>query len=111
MIAPGLTISGGRISVTAGAATAPALINQGYGFMANGSLAIDTDAAAGANYGAGFRLSAAGAIYGTTSTAGTDTVNQGLLMSITGQVIYESAAATLVVNGNPITANGRLAVI
>lgn len=110
-IAPGMSFSAaGRINVTAGAATAPAVISNGVGFMADGTLAIDTDAPAGNRYDAGFRLSSAGAIYGTTSPNADDVLLGGLRITQTGAVVYEAAASVLVVNGNPITANGRLAV-
>lgn len=79
--------------------------------MTNGSVAIDTDAPAGNNYGAGFKLSATGAIYGTVTSDPSDVIVNGLRITQTGAVVYESAATTLVVNGNPLTANGRLAVI
>lgn len=106
-----MTFSSDRVTVTAGLGTVPAVISGGYGFMANGSLAIDTDVPAGNNYDAGIRMSAAGAVYGTITSDPSDVIVNGLRITQTGAVVYESAATTLVVNGNPLTANGRLAVI
>jgi hypothetical protein len=112
MLAPGATFNATQqVTVTAGAGTIPALINQGIGFMANGSIAIDTDAPAGARYDAGILVSPAGALYGTVTPNATDVVVNGLLVTQTGALVYEVAAAALVVNGNGITANGRLAVV
>jgi hypothetical protein len=108
-IAPGMSFTADRINVTAGAATAPNNISNGVGFMSNGNLAIDTDAPAGNRYDAGFRLSALGAIYGTTTPNADDVLLGGLRITQVGAVVYEAAAMTIVVNGNPITANGRLA--
>lgn len=111
MIAPGMTInSNGRIECTIGAGTTPNFFNQGVGFMTNGELAIDTNAPSGSNYRNGIRQSSAGAFYGTTSTAGTDIWIGGLRVSASGQLVYEVANGTQYVNGNPLTANGRLAV-
>ncbi len=111
MLAPGVTInSNGRIEATIGAATNPSFFNEGVGFMANGELAIDTDAPAGDIYRAGIRQSALGAFYGTTSTAGTDIWIGGLRVSVSGQLVYEVANGVDYVNGNPLTSNGRLAV-
>jgi len=111
MLAPGMTInSNGRVEATVGAATEPDFFNEGVGFMSNGDLAIDTDAPAGSNYRAGIRQNAAGAFYGTTSTAGTDLWIGGLRVSVDGQLVYEAANGTQYVNGNPLTANGRFAV-
>jgi len=112
MLAPGMTInSNGRITATIGAATDPDFFNEGVGYMSNGELAIDTDAPAGSNYTSGIRQSALGAFYGTTSTAATDVWIGGIRVSAAGQLVYELANGTQYVNGNPLTANGRLALI
>lgn len=110
MLAPGSVFGSGKIGITAAAAQAPDFFNEGVGFMNNGGLAVDTGAPAGSLYRAGVRQNAAGAFYGTTSTAGTDIWVGGLLLSILGQIVYEDAASTFYSNGNPLTANGRLAV-
>jgi hypothetical protein len=112
MIAPGATFNATQqVSVTAGSGTIPALINQGVGFMANRSIAIDTDAPAGNRFDAGILVSPAGALYGTVTPNATDVIVNGLRVTLAGALVYESAAAVLVVNGNGITANGRLAVV
>lgn len=110
MLAPGMSFSSSRVNTTIGAGTAADFINQGVGFMNNGDLAIDTDTPTGTNWKAGIRLNSTGAIYGTTSTAGTDVFVEGLRVSEDGAVVYESAATSFFNNGNPYTSNGRLAV-
>jgi hypothetical protein len=112
MLAPGLTISAGRTLVTAAAAQAPDVFNQGFGFMNTGRLAIDTNAPAGSIYLAAIRRNASGAIYGTTAldSAGADVYLGGLRISTLGQLVYADAASTQVQNGNPITATGAFAV-
>lgn len=111
MIAPGLKITSGRVNITAGAGQAPNSINQGFGFMNDGSLAVDTNAPSGGNFINGLAVSAAGAVFGTTTASGTDVWNSGVRMSATGQLVYELAAAVDASNGNPITSNGRFAAV
>lgn len=112
MLAPGCTFSSGRVTVTAGAGTVPDFRGPGgIGFMNNGSLAIDTNAPAGTSFIKGFRISAAGALYGTTTPSGTDVWIEGIRVSSLGQIVYESAAAAGYASGNPVTSNGRFAVI
>lgn len=109
MLAPGMTITNGQVSVTAGAATEPDFFNQGVGFMSDGSLAINTDPPSGDIYRNGIRQSTAGAFYGTTSEDPSDEFVGGLRISAAGQLVYEAAAAASYINGNPLTANGRFA--
>lgn len=78
--------------------------------MTGGNLAIDTNAPAGATYEKGFRISAAGALYGTTVQAGTDSWVEGIRVSAIGQIVYESANAAGFASGNPVTAAGNFAV-
>lgn len=111
MLAPGAVFTSGRLDITAGAGQVPDRIVQGIGRMNDGSIAVDTDAPTGSYYCGGFRVSAAGALYGTTSTNAADVWNQGVRVSSAGQVVYEAAAATAYQNGNPQTSNGRLATI
>lgn len=111
MLAPGMLFVGTQVDVTIGAAQAPNFINEGIGFMNDGSLAIDSDAPAGEFYKAGLRLNAAGAIYGTTVAAAGDVWNEGVRMSSLGQLVYEVAAAVAFNNGNPLTAAGLFAVV
>lgn len=110
-LAPGMVVITERVDVTIGAATVPAFFNEGVGFMADQSLAVDSDAPTGAVYHVGIRQSAAGAFYGTTSVAATDVFIEGVRVSNIGQLVYEAAAPQTYVNGNPIRANGALAVI
>lgn len=110
MLAPGMTFDGaGSVRITAGAATTPAFFNEGVGFMADGSLAVDTDAPAGNIYDGGIRLNAAGAMYGTTGLALTDVFNRSVKCSILGQLVYEVFAPSRYNNGNPVTNTGALA--
>ncbi len=98
----------GSSGFTVGANPTVARIVNGFGVDATGKLCIDTDPVAGSLWVAGFRISATGALYGTTTTTGTKSV-QGVRISDTGQVVYAAAAAQDYVNGNPIRTNGALA--
>lgn len=110
MLAPGSVFDGaGSVNITAGPGTIPALINEGVGFMADGSIAVDTDAPVGSLYFQGIRQSAAGAFYGTTVTDPSDVYISGLRVSVLGQLVYEVAAPAAFNNGNPISAAGNLA--
>lgn len=111
MLVPGVTFSSGRVDITAGAAQAPDHINQGFGFMVDGSLAVDTDAPTGDFYYKGFRMSAAGAVYGTTTRAAEDVYHEGIRRSTVGLLVYESAAAVAYSSRNPVTSNNAFAVI
>lgn len=111
MLAPGGTFSSGRLDITAAAGNVPAVFSQGFGWEADGSLCVDTNAVSGSIWNGGFRMSAAGAVFGTTSVAGTDVWIQGVRCSVDGAIVYEVAAAATYDNGNGITANGRLAVV
>lgn len=111
MLTPGLLFSSGRVDITAGAGQTPDFISGGFGFMNDGSLAIDTDAAAGTLYVKGIRVNAAtGAAYGTTSSNASDLHIEGIRISADGAIVYESAAVDHFASGNPVTANGRFAV-
>lgn len=111
MLAPGMTVNAsGRISVTMGAGTVPAFFNEGWGFMANGSLALDTDAPTGDVWQRGFRKSPAGALYANTVTAGSDVYIDGLRVSTGGRLRVEAANGASYVNGTPLTAAGLVAV-
>ncbi len=111
MLVPGLVFTSGRVDITAGAAQTPDFINQGFGFMDDGSLAVDTDAVDGNDYYKGFRMSAAGAVYGTTSRNASDVYHEGIRRSTSGQLVYESAAATAYSSRNPVTSNNAFGVI
>lgn len=110
-ISPPLTISGGRVSITAGAGQVPNFISEGVGFMNNGSLALDTNAVAGNNYDNGFAMNASGALYGTLSLAGTDDYQAGLRRSAAGALVYFVGVPTAFSSGNPIGINGELACV
>lgn len=110
MLVPGVTFTSGRVDITTGAGQTPDYFNQGFGFMNDGSLAVDTDAPTGDNYTKGIRQSAAGAIYGTTTTDPSDVHLEGIRLTTGGQLVYESAAATSYSSRNPITAAGNFAV-
>jgi hypothetical protein len=107
-----MTFVSGRVFATVGAGQAPDFINEGIGFMNDGSIAINTDApGATVQYDSGIALSPAGAIYGTTAQAATDVwVDGGIRVSAIGQLIYEQAAAVDYNNGNPLTAAGNFAI-
>jgi hypothetical protein len=102
--------AGGRVAATIGAATTADFYSGGFGFKTGGNLAIDTNAPAGNIFEKGLRLSAAGALYGTTVQAGTDAWIEGIRVSSLGQIVYESANAANFASGNPVTAAGNFAV-
>lgn len=78
--------------------------------MNDGSVAIDTNAPAGAIvYDGGIAQSPAGAFYGTVTPAATDVWQAGVRVSNLGQIVYEVAVAVEIDNGNGVTANGRFA--
>lgn len=111
MIVPGSVFTSGRLDITAGAGQTPNFFNQGFGFMNDGSLAVDTNVPTGSFFTKGLRQSAAGALYGTTSSSSNDLYLEGVRISPSGQIVYESAAATGYSSRNPVTANSRLGVI
>jgi len=111
MLAPGSVLSAaGRLFATIGAGTTPAFFNEGMPYMANGSVAMDTNAPAGAPFVEGYALSASGALCVALAQLGTDTYVTGLRTSILGQVVIESNDAATFNSGNGITAAGNLSV-
>lgn len=78
--------------------------------MTGGNLALDTNAVSGKIGNSGFAQNASGAIFATTSQSGTDVYVDGVRVSITGQLVIESANAVGFSSGNPITAAGNFAV-
>lgn len=111
MLVPGLVYSSGRVDITAGAGQAPNFFNQGFGFMNDGSLAVDTNAPAGSVYVKGFRISASGAVYGTTSRNASDVYEEGIRRATSGAIVYEVAAATGYSSRNPVTSNNAFGAI
>lgn len=110
MLTPGIALSSGRFDITASAGpTATAWFQGGFGKGANDVLLVDTDTPAGSLWIEGYRVNTTGCIYGTTSANSTDLWVHGLRVSAAGAIVYEAAAPTHWVNGNPITSNGRLA--
>ena len=90
MLAPGIEFDpDGRVYAQVGSAVTPAAINQGVGFSSLGQLCIDTDAPSGSFYKAGIRLSASGAIYGTSALSPDDIYIEGLRVSVLGQLVYD----------------------
>lgn len=111
MLCAGMAIlPSGRVSVTAGAATAADYYSGGFGFKNDGSLCIDTNAPAGSTFVDAIRQNATGAMYGTTVQSGTDVYLEGVRISALGQLVYESANPAYVTSGNPTTAAGNFAV-
>lgn len=111
MIAPGVTCrADGTYPVTIGAGQAADKVVQGVGLMNNGSLAIDNGAASGSIYSRGFRKNSTGALFGTTTTSGSDIFIEGVRVTTAGVLVYQLATPDLFVNGNPIKSNGALAV-
>jgi hypothetical protein len=110
MLCPGLLFTEDRVTATVGAGQTPDYRNAGFGFMNNGSLAVDTNAAAGSTYYNGFRMSANGAVYGVASGTIANWI-EGVPVTADGAICYEGVASVRFTSGNPITANGFLATI
>jgi hypothetical protein len=110
MLVPGVSFTAGTVNVTAGAATPVSFINEGFGFTAAGALAVDTDAPTGSVYYKGFRMNpTTGAVYGTTTQAGSDDYHEGIRRSNIGQLVYEAAVPVAYSSRNPVTANNAFA--
>jgi hypothetical protein len=110
MLVPGVVFTSGRVDITAGPGQTPDFINQGFGFMNDGSLAVDTDAPSGGAFYKGFHMSDSGAVFGTTTRAGTDDFHEGIRRTTDGQLVYESAAAVEYSSRNPVTSNNAFAI-
>lgn len=112
-LCPGTTLNGQQVRIAAGSAPAAAYVLGGIGMFNTVQLAIDTDVVGtnGLFYDNGFALDAAGCLYGTTATAGTDQYQGGLRRSAAGALVYTLGATTQYVNGNPVDANGALACV
>lgn len=111
MIAPGMTFfADGRANTTTGAALVADFVNEGVGFMNDGSVAFDSDPPVGDHWKEGTRLNDSGAIYITGVTDPSDVYLSGLRHTTIGQLIIEAGVApTDFVNGNPITPAGLFA--
>lgn len=101
-LAPGCKFDGsGRIVTTSGAAQVADFINQGIGFMNDGSVAVDTNApAATPTFINGIAVNGSGALHGKTGSLGTDVFLEGVRVSILGQVVYGTTVAVAFNNGN-----------
>jgi hypothetical protein len=111
MLAPGATFtSAGRLNATLSAGPAVAYISQGIAFDSAGNVLFDSNAVSGSNQYAGFARNASGAIYGTTSVSGTDTISEGLRVSSSGQIVVVQGNPVVVENGNPLGSNGELCI-
>jgi hypothetical protein len=108
MLVPGVLFDAtGFVDVAAGAT--PDFINQGFGFLNNGALVIDTGAPSGSNYVKGFRTNTDGAVYATLAPATIVGYIEGIPMTADGQIVFEAAAAAVFSSRNPITADGNFA--
>jgi hypothetical protein len=113
MLVPGMIFgAGGRIAATIGLGTAASQILQGFGFMANGNLALDTNApGTPASFTKGIAQNSTGAAFAIVATQlPTDTFVEGIRVSALGQIVIESADAAGFASGNPITAAGNFSV-
>lgn len=113
MLVPGATFGpDGRLDVTVGAGIAPDFINQGFGFMNSGALAIDTGAPVGDFYVKGFRVSQLGAIYGETVPVDGGFA-EGIYRNASGVLVFDPDPVPPVSfsSRNPISANDLLAVV
>lgn len=113
MLIPGMVFgAGGRIAATIGLAQVADQILQGFGFMNNGNLALDTAVVpAPVSFTKGIAQNASGAAFAIIATqAATDTFVEGIRVSVLGQIVIESADAAGFASGNPITAAGNFAV-
>src|SRR5688572_22338253 len=110
MLVPGVIFVSNRIDIITGLNIVPDFINQGFGFMSGGELAVDTEVPSGDNYTKGFRLNANGAVFGALAPAAVDVYIEGIPITSSGQIIFEVDDPTSFSSRNPITAAGNLAV-
>ncbi len=111
MLAPGMTInSSNQVVVNRSSGNSSNFINEGFGFKTAGALCMDTAVVAASDWSGGIRINSTGCVFCTTSTNASDIWINGLRVSASGQLIVEVAVGTSFVNGNPLTANGVLAV-
>lgn len=81
----------------------------GFGLAADGTVATDSNAPVGEFRIKGFRVNETGCLYQSTTTSATDVWVAGIRCTVDGVIVTEAAAAVGAVNGDPFTANGRLA--
>jgi len=111
MLAPNATYTAaGRLNAVASIGPTANYVVGGIGFSSAGNIIIDTNAASSPTFDAGMAQSAGGAIYGTTTTAGTDIFQNALRFTSAGVLVYVQADPVRVVNGNPLDANGALCI-
>lgn len=111
-LAPGCKVdASGRIVTTSGAGQVADFINQGIGFLNDGSVAVDTNApAANPTFVNGIAVNASGALHGKTATLGTDVFLEGIRVSVLGQVCYGTTVPVSFQNGNGVVAaNDKIA--
>lgn len=114
MLVPGVIFSAvRRVDITAGAGQTPDFINQGFGFMNDGTLAVDTNAPSSGIYYKGYQMNASGAVHGTTTQSATDVYHEGVRRTTIGQLVYEFAAVGLnsFSSRNPVTANNAFGAV
>lgn len=97
--------SAGRINALASAGPVPTIFVNGIGFDSSGNVLIDTNAIAGTVTDGGHSVSAAGAIYGTTTTSASDVFLGGIRLTAAGALVFVQANPASIVNGNPLDAN------
>ena len=108
MFVPGVLFSSGRVDITSGNGQAADFRGPGgFGFMNDGTLAVDTAAPSGSRFIKGFLVNSSGAVFGTTTPNASDTWIEGVRVSSAGAIVFEAAAATGYASGNPVTSNGR----
>jgi hypothetical protein len=78
---------------------------NGVGFDSNGNVLIDTNAVSGTLTDAGHAVSAAGAIFGTTTQSASDIFLGGVRLTTSGALVFVQANPASIVNGNPLDAN------
>lgn len=110
MIVPGIRNTAGGLDITVGAGIVPDFINQGFGFMNSGALAVDSNPPVGNVYVKGFRMSPAGAVYGLT-VPDFGAYLEGIFRNNDGRLVYDPVSPIFYTSGNPITVNDLLAVI
>jgi hypothetical protein len=111
MLVPGVIFVTDAVDITTGPGITPDFINQGFGFMNSGALAVDVSAPSGNFFVKGFRMNASGAVFGVLAPATVAAYIEGIPITSEGQLIFDVAATVTFSSRNPITAAGNFSAV